>query len=186
VGVFSIGEFPIHLTNKLCLNGPTDERPRSTNGGALVGFSPTRGNERRKFASKWEHVESADICRGRLSRGEPVSPRENAASKISGGRGPRNGRRGKAIELARAIDLGAIIAHRTFEMEGAELVRRIREADPKVPLIMVSGIDRSAAARAAGATAFLHYDNWLLIGSVVEEHLRKSDAASASGECAVA
>jgi DNA-binding NarL/FixJ family response regulator len=92
----------------------------------------------------------------------------------------------KAIELARAVDLGALIAHRTFEMEGEELVRRLREADPKVPIIMVSGIDRSAVAKAAGATTFLHYDNWLMIGSVVEQHLRAPDGASASDVCAVA
>jgi DNA-binding NarL/FixJ family response regulator len=92
----------------------------------------------------------------------------------------------KAIELTRAVNLGAIIAHRTFEMEGGELVRRIREADPKVPIIMVSGIDRSATAKTAGASAFLHYDKWLLIGNVVEEHLRPKGAIPASDETAVA
>ena len=92
----------------------------------------------------------------------------------------------KAIEIARAVNLAAIITHRTFEMAGAELVRRLRDADPKVPIIMVSGIDRSAAARAAGASAFLHYDEWLCIGSVVEAHLRASGAAPASDETAVA
>lgn len=92
----------------------------------------------------------------------------------------------KAIEIARAVNLAAIITHRTFEMEGAELVRRLRDADPKVPIIMVSGIDRSAAAQVAGASAFLHYDEWLRIGSVVEEHLRGATDSPASDETAVA
>lgn len=92
----------------------------------------------------------------------------------------------KAIEIARAVNLAAIITHRTFEMEGVELVRRLRDADPKVPIIMVSGIDRSSAALAAGASAFLHYDEWLRIGSVVEAHLRAPNATPASDETAVA
>jgi DNA-binding NarL/FixJ family response regulator len=92
----------------------------------------------------------------------------------------------KAIEIARAVNLAAIITHRTYQMEGAELVRRLREADPKVPIVMVSGIDRSAAARAAGANAFLHYDEWLRVGSVVEAHLRLAGDAPASDETAVA
>ena len=81
----------------------------------------------------------------------------------------------KAIEIARAVDLAAIVTHRTFEMTGIELVRRLRDADPKVPIIMVSGIDREEAALVAGANAFLHYDQWLRIGSVVEAHLRKPE-----------
>ena len=92
----------------------------------------------------------------------------------------------KAIEIARAVNLAAIITHRTIEMEGAELVRRLRDADPKVPIIMVSAIDRSAAATEAGANAFLHYDEWLRIGTVVESHLRAPDATPASDETAVA
>lgn len=71
-------------------------------------------------------------------------------------------------------------------MEGAELVQRLRDADPKVPIIRVSGIDRTANARAAGATAFLHYDEWLRIGNVVEEHLRGPTDLPASDETAVA
>ncbi len=92
----------------------------------------------------------------------------------------------KAIEIARAVNLAAIITHRTFEMEGAELVRRLRDADPRVPIIMVSGMDRSDVARAAGATDFLHYDEWLRIGTVVEQHLGKSHPAGAQEGSAVA
>ena len=76
----------------------------------------------------------------------------------------------KAIELVRAVNLAAVITHRTFEVEGVELVRMLRNADPKVPIVMVSGIDREAAALAAGANTFLHYDEWLRVGSVVDRN----------------
>jgi CheY-like chemotaxis protein len=77
----------------------------------------------------------------------------------------------KAVEIARALDLVAIVTHRTFELSGAELVKQLRDADPDVLIVMVSGIDREEAALEAGATSFLHYDEWLRIGSVVENHL---------------
>jgi DNA-binding NarL/FixJ family response regulator len=78
----------------------------------------------------------------------------------------------QAIAVARLEPLAAIITHRTFEVEGVELVRLLREADPAVPIIMVSGIDREAAALRAGANCFLPYEEWLRVGSVVEAHLR--------------
>lgn len=77
----------------------------------------------------------------------------------------------KAVEMARALDLKAIVTHRTFDLSGAELVRRLRDADPLVPIVMVSGIDREGAALEAGASSFLSYDEWLRIGTVVEHHL---------------
>lgn len=86
----------------------------------------------------------------------------------------------KAVEIARAGNLAAIITHRTFEVSGIELVAQLRAADPAVPIIMVSGIDREADALSAGATAFLHYDQWLRIGSLVEEELRKREKSAAS------
>lgn len=85
----------------------------------------------------------------------------------------------KAIEMTRALDLIAIITHRTFDVEGIELVRRLRDADPRVPIIMVSGIDREEQALAAGANAFLHYDEWLRIGSVVDAMLAQAPRSEA-------
>ena len=75
----------------------------------------------------------------------------------------------KAVEIARAFPLRAVITHRTFEVSGAELVRRLRDADPHVPIVMVSGIDRETEAREVGADAFLHYDQWLRLGTVVDD-----------------
>jgi CheY-like chemotaxis protein len=68
---------------------------------------------------------------------------------------------------ARNGQLDAIVAHRSADMDGLTLIRTLRQANPAVPIIMVSGIDRTAEALAAGATEFLNYDQWQRIGSVV-------------------
>lgn len=74
-----------------------------------------------------------------------------------------------AIEMARRGGLTAIVSHRTTEMLGVELVEKFREASVSVPIVMVSGIDRTQPALAAGADRFLLYDEWLRIGTVVQE-----------------
>lgn len=84
----------------------------------------------------------------------------------------------RALALARGGELSAIVTHRTFEIEGIELVRQFRAANHRVPIIMVSGIDREAPALAAGADSFLPYDEWLRIGTLVETHLEKRSGAS--------
>lgn len=79
-----------------------------------------------------------------------------------------------AIERVARGDLHAIITHRTFNESGADLVRMFRRASPNIPIVMVSGIDRSEAALEAGADLFLHYDEWLRIGTVVEQLLERA------------
>lgn len=74
-----------------------------------------------------------------------------------------------AIAIAEADILSAIVAHRTYDYDGATLASLLRQARPEVPLVMVSGHDHAAKARAIGADAFLHYDEWLRIGTVVAE-----------------
>lgn len=74
---------------------------------------------------------------------------------------------GAAVAMANANRLDAIVAHRAADVDGLTLVRALREANPTVPIVMVSGIDRSKAALLAGATTFLSYEAWLRIGSVV-------------------
>ena len=76
-----------------------------------------------------------------------------------------------ATEILRRNSVTAVITHRTFEIAGIDLVRRFRDIDGVVPIVMVSGIDREQAALAAGASSFLPYDEWLRIGTVVEKHL---------------
>ena len=81
-----------------------------------------------------------------------------------------------ALEMARRGGLTAIISHRTTEMIGVELIEKFREVDLSVPIVMVSGIDRTAPALAAGADRFLLYDEWLRIGTVVQELIAKREA----------
>lgn len=86
-----------------------------------------------------------------------------------------------ALRIAATETLDAIVAHRTFDYDGETLIALLRRANAHVPLIMVSGYDRSERARAAGATSFLHYDAWLQIGTVVAEAMdaarTRTDAA---------
>src|SRR4051812_973498 len=67
--------------------------------------------------------------------------------------------------------LDVVILHRTADVLGVDLIQMLREASPTVPIIMVSGIDRSVEAMAAGANFFPSYDEWLRIGPVVAELL---------------
>ena len=76
-----------------------------------------------------------------------------------------------ALQAARRSDLAAIVTHRTREYLGTELVGKLREVNAAVPIVMVSGIERTAPALAAGADRFLLYDEWLRIGSIVKELL---------------
>lgn len=78
-----------------------------------------------------------------------------------------------ALALASERTFDAIITHRTIEYFGTELVEKLRASHPNVPIVMVSSIDRTEAALAAGADSFLLYDEWLRIGSVVKDLLEK-------------
>jgi CheY-like chemotaxis protein len=87
-----------------------------------------------------------------------------------------------ALALVRADTLSAVIVHRAAEMDGLSLVRMLREANGSVPLVMVSGLDRSKSAIEAGATTFLNYDAWLRIGTVVAELLNPVGQTTRSEE----
>lgn len=75
------------------------------------------------------------------------------------------------VEKAVAGRPAAIVVHRTAEVDGVTLIGLLRRSLPVVPIVMVSGIDRTVQALAAGATRFLHYDEWLRIGTVVAQLL---------------
>ena len=74
-----------------------------------------------------------------------------------------------ALSTAQTDKLTAIVAHRTYDCDGINLIASLRQVNPTVPIVMVSGIDRTPQAIAAGANTFLSYDEWLRIGSVVGE-----------------
>src|SRR4051812_29978887 len=82
----------------------------------------------------------------------------------------------RALARVREGRLSAAIIHRTFDVSGAELVQQIRALDPTLCIVMVSGVDRAETARLSGANTFLHYDEWLRIGSVVDQEMNGSAA----------
>jgi hypothetical protein len=51
------------------------------------------------------------------------------------------------------------------------MVGQLRLRDIDVPIVMVSGIDRTGPALAAGADRFLLYDEWLMLGTLVKDLL---------------
>lgn len=85
-----------------------------------------------------------------------------------------------AVQIAQKENPTAIIAHRAADTDGITLVRFLRHVNAAVPIVMVSGFDRSKEAIAAGATQFLNYDEWLRIGTVVAELLREPNAANST------
>ncbi len=80
--------------------------------------------------------------------------------------------------MVRAETLDAVIVHRSADVDGTTLTKLIRDSNPQVMIIMVSGYDRSKEARAAGATSFLSYDEWLRIGTVVSDELKARESSS--------
>jgi CheY-like chemotaxis protein len=74
-----------------------------------------------------------------------------------------------AVSLVRSDHLDAVVVHRAAEIDGISLVRRLRQTNANVPIVMVSGLDRTKEAIEAGANTFLSYDAWLRIGTVVSE-----------------
>jgi DNA-binding NarL/FixJ family response regulator len=85
-----------------------------------------------------------------------------------------------ALAMAKSADLSAVISHRTTETAGIALLRELREINPRVPMVMVSGVDRRELALAAGADRFLLYDEWLRIGTVVDELMQGRIATTAN------
>lgn len=80
------------------------------------------------------------------------------------------------FRVLRTEAVAAVISHRTFEYDGATLVRELRKISAAVPIIMTSGIDREKIALEAGATRFFNYDQWLRIGTFVAELLAQAPA----------
>jgi DNA-binding response OmpR family regulator len=73
----------------------------------------------------------------------------------------------------------AVVLHRAYDADAVQLVRALRAADAGVPIIVVSGVDRSEAVLAAGANGFLNFDQWLMLGPTVANALNPPPAAHA-------
>jgi DNA-binding NarL/FixJ family response regulator len=76
-----------------------------------------------------------------------------------------------AVNTVQSIAVDAVVVHRGYDADAVAIVKNIRAINPQVPIIVVSGIDRSEAVLAAGATGFLNFDSWLLLGSTVANAL---------------
>lgn len=61
-----------------------------------------------------------------------------------------------------------VLAGRTAEHGTTALVAAIRAAHPHVPIIALGRQDEARASLEAGATHFLAYEAWLLLGVMVE------------------
>ena len=85
-----------------------------------------------------------------------------------------------AFDTLRTRPLSAIISHRSAETPGIELLLELRALNRDVPIVMVSGVDRKVAALAAGADRFFLYDEWLRIGTVVDDILATRPRLAAS------
>lgn len=83
-----------------------------------------------------------------------------------------------ALAIVETEKLDAIVVHRAGDVPGLELISMLRRAAPTVPIVYVSGIDRTQEALAAGANAFLNYDAWLGLGTLVGQLLEKARSSS--------
>jgi DNA-binding NtrC family response regulator len=81
-----------------------------------------------------------------------------------------------ALSALQAETFDAVIVHRSADVDGATLTKQLRESNPDVVILMVSGYDRAKEALAAGATTFLSYDEWLRVGTVLADTLSAREA----------
>src|ERR1043165_3869838 len=72
-----------------------------------------------------------------------------------------------AMDLVSCDTFDAAIVHRAGEVPGVDLVQFLRHLNPQLVILMISGRDQTEAALAAGATRFMNYDEWLMVGTVV-------------------
>ena len=71
------------------------------------------------------------------------------------------------LEIASSQNIDAVIVHLAVGMSGEDMVKSLRDAMPRVPILMISATDRRESAMAAGASEFLLYDEWLLVGQII-------------------
>ncbi len=82
-----------------------------------------------------------------------------------------------AVNLVRVNTYDAVVAHRAIGAGPETLIRAIRQENSEVPILAVSGLDRTSEMLAAGATRFLNYDEWLRVGTIVSDLLAPQSIA---------
>ena len=75
----------------------------------------------------------------------------------------------EATRLMSGTAYDAIIVHRAIGADAKTIIELIRRDDSAVPIIAVSSMDRTDEVLSAGATAFLNFEEWLRIGTLVAE-----------------
>jgi hypothetical protein len=85
-----------------------------------------------------------------------------------------------AIETLAAQAVDVVVLHRTDTDDAVHLIEAFLRIAPDVPIVAVSGVNRSAPLLKAGAAAFLLYDEWLRLGSVVHSALEAKAAKASS------
>lgn len=73
-----------------------------------------------------------------------------------------------AIEALATEVIDAVVLHRTDMEDATHMIEGLRQIAPTVPIVAVSGVDRRRQLLAAGAAAFLNFDEWLRIGAIVQ------------------
>ena len=73
-----------------------------------------------------------------------------------------------ALLVVQSQTLDAVVAHRSVDMDEIPLVEHLR-THTKVPIVMMGSEHHARRATEAGASIFLHQDEWLLIGTAVAE-----------------
>ena len=74
-----------------------------------------------------------------------------------------------ALRLVKGHTYDAIIFHRAIGSDPTGLIRALRREKPDAPILALSTIDRRKNLVVAGATKFLNYEEWLLVGKTVLE-----------------
>ncbi len=75
----------------------------------------------------------------------------------------------EAIRLTSNTAYDAIIVHRAIGADAKTIIQLIRNDNAAVPIIAVSSMDRTDEVLSAGATAFLNFEEWLRVGTVVAD-----------------
>lgn len=87
-----------------------------------------------------------------------------------------------ALDAAGAPRVSAAVIHRTMEMTGLYFTQLLRKTNLTVPILMVSGVDRTPAALAAGANSFVPFDQWQRIGLTIAEMIGVQPAVTPVAE----
>jgi len=74
----------------------------------------------------------------------------------------------EAIAAAQSGSWAGFVVHRALDVDGIEMVRRLRAAAPDVRVVLVSGRDQSAAAKQAGAI-FSQFNDWQGLAAVFDQ-----------------